>query len=821
MRPGEGPVPAKIMLVGEAYGENEERQLRPFVGASGHELNRMLQEAGLLRSAVYVTNLVNARPPNNDLGAWIAMKKKDITSSHVPLRDKMVLPVLVEGYASLRKEIELVGPEVIVPVGNSAMWALTGAWGITKWRGSVLSSDITRATIIPTFHPAGVLRQWDWRQVVINDFRRVKQVAENGAATPPQYNFTLRPSFQLTIDRFILLYDALQGGEQWLDLDLETRSGHIACAGISWSTTEAICIPFMCVERKEGFWQAEEETQIIWWLYRVLTHRNARVRLQNGLYDAQYTWRHWHFVPRVAQDTMIAQHSTFCALPKSLAFQASMYAKHYVFWKDEGKTWDRHTGEEQLWNYNCLDCVYTREVGEAHQRNLKSLGLADVDAVQQSLFWPVLRAMQVGVRILPANRTKLVNDIQTELSAREDFLRSIVGHDINVASPIQIQGLFYDDLQQKPILKREKVDGRWQYRPTCNDDALNKIGQREPILKPITNCIADIRTLRKWLKDFVLMEVDDDGRMRCSFNIAGDAAGKSAPYSYRLSSSENAFGSGGNLQTIPSEKSKSAGKAAARGSMEFDLPNIRSMYGPDPGFTFFDMDLDRADLHVFVWEIEDELYKEVLRKGVDAHLLHVYLLDGKEPPPLEELVESHPKYPDHRGPRKHLREFSKVFCHATDYLGQAKTVSEHTGRSVHEIDRAQKRYLQIHPKIEPYWKRVDQQVKQKRYVENKFGYRWYVFDRLDDILPEAIAWIPQSSVGCTINRIWLNLYKHLPEVMVLLQVHDSLAGQFPTHRKAELLPKILELSKISVPYEDPLIIPVGVKTSEISWGECK
>jgi DNA polymerase I-like protein with 3'-5' exonuclease and polymerase domains len=517
---------------------------------------------------------------------------------------------------------------------------------------------------------------------------------------------------------------------------------------------------------------------------------------------------------------MIAQHSLFAALPKSLAFIASMYARHYVYWKDEGKNWDPKMGEDQLWSYNCQDCVYTRESGEVLMQTAQTLGLAKVDSVQQRLFWPVLKAMQTGIRILPEARNKLTNEIQDELAAREGFLYAALGHSINVGSPLQMQKLFYEDLQQKPVLKRVKIPGGFVLRPTVDDDALQKIGNREPLIRPITHAIADIRTLNKWLKDFVLMRTDSDGRMRCSFNVAGDAQAKSAPYTYRLSSSENAFGSGGNLQTIPSEKSKSAGKAAARGSMEFDLPNIRSMFGPDLGFTFFDMDLDRADLHVFVWEIEDELYKELLRKGVDAHLFHVYLLDDKEPPPLDELVEGHPKYPDHRGPRKHKREFSKVFCHATDYVGSAKTVAEHTNRTIHEVDKARRKYLSAHPKIEPYWESVKQQLQKRRYVENKFGYRWYVFDRLADLLPEVVAWIPQSTVGCTINRTWLNLHDHLPEVQTLLQVHDSLAGQFPTHLRDWCIKRIREEAQIVIPYDDPLIIPVGIKTSEKSWGEC-
>jgi hypothetical protein len=244
------------------------------------------------------------------------------------------------------------------------------------------------------------------------------------------------------------------------------------------------------------------------------------------------------------------------------------------------------------------------------------------------------------------------------------------------------------------------------------------------------------------------------------------------------------------------------------------------MYGPDPGYTFFDMDLDRADLQVVVREADDPMLKAAMALGTDIHLLNVYTLDGHEPPPLEELVESHPKYSDHRGPRKHKREFAKVFCHATNYVGGAKTVAAHTGRSIHEIDRAQKAWFGAHPGIERWHRRVEAQITKYRFVENRFGYRWYIFDRLDGLLPGAVAWIPQSTVGCVINQIWLNFYRSVPEVQVLLQVHDSLAGQFPTHRSASVLPAMQDAAKVVIPYEDPLIIPAGIKTSTVSWGDC-
>jgi len=244
------------------------------------------------------------------------------------------------------------------------------------------------------------------------------------------------------------------------------------------------------------------------------------------------------------------------------------------------------------------------------------------------------------------------------------------------------------------------------------------------------------------------------------------------------------------------------------------------MYGPDLGFTVFDMDLDRADLQVVVWEADDQMLKAALRMGADIHLLNAYALEGKDPPPLEELVESHPKYMDHRGPRKHKREFAKVFCHATNYGGSARTIAVATGNTVHEVDRAQRIWFASHPGIKTWHDRTLNQIQRFRFVENKFGYRWHIFDRLDRILPQALAWIPQSTVGCYINRIWVAIYENVPEVQILIQVHDSLVGQFPTHMAEECKQRIAEVSRIIIPYDDPLIIPTGMRISEISWGSC-
>jgi len=132
----------------------------------------------------------------------------------------------------------------------------------------------------------------------------------------------------------------------------------------------------------------------------------------------------------------------------------------------------------------------------------------------------------------------------------------------------------------------------------------------------------------------------------------------------------------------------------------------------------------------------------------------------------------------------------------------------------------QQRWFEAHPGIRRWQVRVDTQLRSKRYIENKWGFRWYVFDRVEGLLGEALAWGPQSTVAILINKIWHRLYTEAPEIQVLLQVHDNLSGQFPTHQAAASVDKLKQLSRIPIPYNDPLVIPVTVRTSERSWGDC-
>ena len=119
------------MIVGEAPGVEEELHGRPFIGASGMELDRMLTEAGIQRNSVFVSNVCRVRPPNNDISNFVQRTKKPPSPEWHAFRDAWVTSDFIAGFESLKKEIALVSPNVVVAFGNVSMWALTGKWGIT------------------------------------------------------------------------------------------------------------------------------------------------------------------------------------------------------------------------------------------------------------------------------------------------------------------------------------------------------------------------------------------------------------------------------------------------------------------------------------------------------------------------------------------------------------------------------------------------------------------------------------------------------------------------------------------------------------------
>jgi DNA polymerase-1 len=274
-----------------------------------------------------------------------------------------------------------------------------------------------------------------------------------------------------------------------------------------------------------------------------------------------------------------------------------------------------------------------------------------------------------------------------------------------------------------------------------------------------------------------------------------------------------------NLQNVPVGE-----KIKIKDPNYIKLPNVRKLFIPDPGKEFFDMDLDRADLQVVTWEADDTNMKQALRMGLDLHCVNACDIFNIKGIPYDELNEKHPNYKEHRGRIGEAnRGKAKAGVHATNYgVGDGK-LAQSLGISISEAGVFRGRWFGVHPGIRRWHLRTETNATRYGFIENKFGARLYLFGRFN--LPEFLGWLPQSTVAGVINRALVNIDKAHEigdcPAELLGQVHDSLFGQYPIATKVSTLKTLRDLSEIIIPYDDPLIIPVGFKTSIESWGDCK
>jgi DNA polymerase I-like protein with 3'-5' exonuclease and polymerase domains len=244
------------------------------------------------------------------------------------------------------------------------------------------------------------------------------------------------------------------------------------------------------------------------------------------------------------------------------------------------------------------------------------------------------------------------------------------------------------------------------------------------------------------------------------------------------------------------------------------------MFTPDPGKVIVDADLSGADAQVVAWEANDAKLKAAFRAGQSIHLINGEDLLGTE------FTSAPGHHKDPGTPKGRMYDALKRFVHATNYLGTARTLSLNPsiGWPLALCEARQRRWLDdLHPGIRDWHRRVERNLQSSRSIRNQFGYRIVYFDRIDSLLSQAVAWGPQSTVAEVCFRGALQLRRGVPWVELLLQVHDSIVFQIPSHRWGEgsTLDTLRRHLEVPVPYPDPLIIGWGIAGSGKSWGDAK
>lgn len=362
----------RIVLLAEARGEAEARFSSTLIGASGIELLRMLGESQLLHLSpvdrdrisryyqtqdnthimaiwdnhpeIHRTNVFNLHPPSNDLTRFLGAKstalpgypilKLPASKYHKPLGN-FVRAEFAPELERLGDELIHHNPNLVVCLGNCALWALTGRTGITKIRGTTLTSNLTVAgfKLLPTYHPAAILRNYDLRPTLIADLMKASREADYPEIRRPEREIWIEP----TLGDIETFFQNME--RSLLSVDIETSGTRITCIGFAPTTSTAIVIPFDDERQRDGnYWRTRADECEAWGLIKSILEDPTIPKLfQNGLYDIAFLWRSMKIKTFGAtHDTMLLHHALHPESLKGLGYLGSVYSDQEA-WKSMRK----------------------------------------------------------------------------------------------------------------------------------------------------------------------------------------------------------------------------------------------------------------------------------------------------------------------------------------------------------------------------------------------------------------------------------------------------------------------------------------------------
>jgi len=353
-----------LFLLAEAWGENEARIGQALVGASGVEAIRMLAESGnitltsadhdymrkfwdtgnpehldmvwRLHPEVHRSNVFQQRPPGNKLEWFCGPRASGIPGYPPLIGAKCVRAEFQHELERLGDEIIRVDPNLILCLGNAALWALNGKTGVSKLRGTTSTSThtCTGYKLLPTYHPAAVLRQYELRPIVIMDLTKAAREKEFPEIRRVRREMWVEPSLADLED----FYHLHVQGRPYVSIDIENPGGPISEVGLG-HTKAAIIIPFDDFRKaNRSYWKtAAEEVQAVNFIKKVAEDRTLRKVMQNGLHDVSVLYRHWGIkTNNIDEDCMLLHHALQPESLKGLGFLGATYIDE-IAWKEMRK----------------------------------------------------------------------------------------------------------------------------------------------------------------------------------------------------------------------------------------------------------------------------------------------------------------------------------------------------------------------------------------------------------------------------------------------------------------------------------------------------
>lgn len=761
--PPYGPDDAgRLLVVGMAPGEQEARTHTPLVGPAGYRLRQDLLLAELSFDACRRANVANYWPEAHDLANLSEDRR-------------------AEGLRTLAIELAR-GPELVLALGNEALFTLTGCSGITKWRGSLLDTKegLPPAKVISTIHPSAVLRVWDYRPLFVHDLKKAKRFLEGESVGPPKRDLITRSDPHYT-NACADILELSERDDSVIACDIEVFQGKLSCVGFSVHPSWAVSV--------------HADDQEIW--REVLAGPAAKV-WHNAMYDLTFLEAKCQAEIGGSQhDTMTLWHTLHADLAcarddksrvvvgRSLALLASLYTNEN-YYKDELNSWRKVADWEAFYRYNARDAAVTIEVFQAMQAELDD-DLRKAYIYKMSLLQPYKEMGKRGIRIDTETKVKKAKETGDELNRIRSKLVSY-RDEYNPNSWQQTQ---------KVLRALGAKDGDTK---SVNVDDLTKLlikYEPETSVHQFAKLMLEYREVNKAHGTYYTFDHDPDGRIRTSWDPTATMTGRAA------SKSSIIFKCNTNIQTIP--------------------PPARRFFVADEGYTMFYADLRQAEARIVAYMSGCESLIAAFDTGDPYRTVASWMYDK----PVAD-VTSDERYIAKRCVLGLLYGmWIRTWTAQINIEKGYEYIVERQAKVWYNL------FFERFPEIKQFHLATRKLVYDNRSLRTLMvGCRRQFRDRAgsfdEHTFREAYDYVPQGTVPELVNLALLELEPYYPNIWSLAQGHDAILGQvrnaFDADPVSDLLEVIaqtmvrpIEVTDIVHGVTRLMTIPVEIATGQ-NWG---
>ena len=612
--PGQGPIDAKIIIIGEAPSTEDDMSGYPFYGPNGRMLNSLLQKAGITRNEVYVTNVVKCFPASDVKPAnkWSGK----FTPNRAPTDEEVTACS-----AYLEEELsKLTSKKVIVPLGNVALKYIAGlkTCAIMSKRGAEFQSAKYNCTILPTLHPSSLIRAPKYETAVIEDLKKVKILASDTQIEKIKTNYI----FIDTIEKLNMCVEDLKKSEAF-SFDIETTgldfwNSKTVTIAMSNAIGKAYFIPLLeAGGSEEPYWKENQEYAIK--CIKEIMESPAKKIAQNAKFDTQHLRVLGIETNNLSFDTLLAHHllnenAEGMHGLKAMAWSYTDmggYDQELDEWYKANKQYKwqvKYVPLDMIFKYNSGDADATYRLYTIFEPMLRSEGLT---RLFNQIVMPISKVLTdteiYGIKYDVDYAMQLKQKCEDRMKDSDAKLLSILGEPINLKSPKQLSDALYVKMKLKPKNKTDKGSYSTDVN-TLNELVALPETKANPQALELLEAILAHRKASKIVSTYIegiMKRLDDKNRVHTDYKITGTVSG-------RLSSSQP------NLQAITHDD------------------EIRNLFVAEKGYKLLEVDLKAAEVRIWASCIKDQNLIADFKEGVDIYkkicvrVFHVAIEDVTE-----------------------------------------------------------------------------------------------------------------------------------------------------------------------------------------------